>query len=125
MNSIEAITILQIILSCLTIQGLYICFHEGMVLFQLKVLLKEILWHLCYAGAVICQMEEPKKRAYIALDFISLPLFDCVACMASVWGSVIYFFFVHGTFGIEYPMFLLSIAFINKAIDIKITREDE
>lgn len=79
----------QLLISCLILTGIHICFWDGMILWRLKK-------YLCCLPY-----------------FIQKPLFDCLICMASVWGTVLYFGYWYNDFSFQWIVFILALAGLN------------
>ena len=78
------------IIQSVFINGVYMCFEEGMILFPLKVRLKKVIKN----------------------EWYHKPLFSCVRCMASVYSFITYWPFVLYNFGfslVELPVYVLNI----------------
>lgn len=92
------------ILATLIIFGIHATTREGMIFHSFK------MWIASKIEKILSRKndfyEAEKKTA-----FILKPLFDCPACMASIWGTVIYFtlnpdyhylVFIFGLAGLNY-----------------------
>jgi hypothetical protein len=105
--------IATIIIISLFCNGIYLATREGMILYFLhdKYLDKakgffrsdgEIEW--IYKGNTL-------------LKFIYKPLFGCLPCMASIWGTVAYFG-LGNSFNWDYPIIIIGCVCVNKLIQV-------
>lgn len=88
----------QYIITSFIITGIWVTFQEGMVFYKIRE-----------------KLFEPIKYS-----FVRKPLFECMICMASIWGSLIYFFVWQGSFSIDWPLFILTTAGVMTIISFAI-----
>jgi hypothetical protein len=84
----------QIAITSLFITGVHILFWEGGILGWLGIIWETFL-----------------------PEWVCNPVFNCLKCMASVWGTLAWFGYWHGGFNFSFPVFILAVAGLNTIID--------
>lgn len=102
----------DILIISLFCNGWYLITRHGMALFFLHKLYlwlsngvmkadNEVVWMLCHKPI---------------LKIIYKPLFGCVTCMASIWGSLAYFVLNNFTLSWGYPVVIIACTSVNVLI---------
>lgn len=50
----------------------------------------------------------------VEINWIKKPLYQCLPCMASVWGSASYLYYYHGHDVVEFIIFVVIVSGLNK-----------
>lgn len=104
-------TLIDILIISLFCNGIYIVTRYGMILFFIRDFYArlangviksddEVSWMLCHKPV---------------LRFFYKPLFGCLPCMASIWGTVGYFC-LGNLLSFEYPVIIIAVACMNKIV---------
>lgn len=85
--------LILIVITSIALYGSKVTWQEGMVFEKPKKWLDWQFWE---------KMERPaewggsyNKKRHLWGKYLSKPLYACPACMASVWGSIIYIHYMH------------------------------
>lgn len=91
----------QVLICSAAITGLHVSFWDGMIF-------------------------SPVRLRYLRTlpRWASKPVYHCLTCMASVWGSI--YFFTYGDLSVwQWPLFILAVAGVNTAVYGLIGNADE
>ena len=107
----------QILLASIVITGVHVTMWEGMVFRQLAVSFKRAIYGIVsfmIQGGIIDHCKaKPHTKAQKVTEYIIKPVYDCAACMASFWGSMLYYFYFHNSFSIDWIIFMFAVAGLN------------
>jgi hypothetical protein len=100
--------IATIIIISLFCNGIYLTTRQGMILFFLHNWYLEVSKGFFRSDG---EIEWIYKQPTI-LKFFYKPLFGCLPCMASIWGTVAYYG-LGNALNWEYPIIIISCVFVN------------
>jgi hypothetical protein len=104
--------IATIIIISLFCNGIYLATREGMILYFFHDKYLDIAKGFIRADG---EVEWIYKQPTI-LRFFYKPLFGCLPCMASIWGTVAYFG-LGNSFNWVFPIVIISVACMNRVIN--------
>jgi hypothetical protein len=105
--------IATIIIISLFCNGIYLITRQGMILFFIHE------WYLEVSKGFIRADGETEwmYRTFPTVPrFFYNPLFGCLPCMASIWGTLAYFG-LGNSFNWEYPIVIVAVACVNRVIN--------